>query len=130
LRASNQKTLIADEPDPALLRRGRDAEIARFRFEGAAVDVLTALDAEMINREDNAHLARAFSSGRALYTYNAADYCLLHQKWITEGHLHTGIIVGAQQRYRANEELRQLMRLVSSVTAEQMPNRLEFLSSW
>lgn len=101
-----------------------------FGLRARTVDVLTALDAEMINHDDEAHLVTASSSGRAVYTYNAADFCLLHQRWIAEGRAHAGIIIGVQQRYRSGEELRRLMRLVSSVTAEQMRNRLEFLSSW
>lgn len=101
-----------------------------FGLRARTVDVLTALEAGMINRKDEAHLTTASSSGRTLYTYNAADYCLLDRNWMREGRSHAGIIVGAQQRYRAGEELRQLMRLVSTLTAEEMRNRLEFLSSW
>jgi hypothetical protein len=101
-----------------------------FGLRARNIDVATALDAEMINRSDEDQLLKAASSGRALYTYNAADYCLLHQKWATEGRAHAGIIISAQQRYVATEELRRLMRLVSGISAEHMRNRLEFLSSW
>lgn len=101
-----------------------------FGLKARTVDVLTALDAEMVNREDEAHLMAATSSERVVYTYNAADFCRLHQRWAAEGRSHTGIIIGAQQRYRSGEELRRLLRIVSSVTAEQMRGRLEFLSSW
>jgi len=80
--------------------------------------------------EDEAHLIIASSSERAVYTYNAADFCDLHQRWISKRRFHTGIIIGAQQRYRSGEELRRLMRLISGMSAEQMRNRLEFLSSW
>ena len=73
-----------------------------FGLRARTVDVLTALDAEMVNREDKAHLMVASGSGRAVYTYNAADFCLLHQRWIAGGRSHTGIIIGAQQRYRAD----------------------------
>lgn len=101
-----------------------------FGLRARTVDVLTALDAQMINREDEAHLINASSSERAVYTYNAADFSDLHQRWISDGRSHAGIIIGAQQRYRSGEELRRLMRLISSVSAEQMRDRLEFLSSW
>lgn len=43
---------------------------------------------------------------------------------------HAGIIVARQQQHSVGEELRRLMRLISSRTAEQMRNRVEFLSSW
>jgi Domain of unknown function (DUF5615) len=101
-----------------------------FGLRARNVDVATALDTEMINRNDEDHLLKAASSGRALYTYNAADYCLLHHKWVTKDRAHAGIIISAQQRYFATEKLRRLMRLVSSISAEQMRNQLEFLSSW
>lgn len=101
-----------------------------FGLRARAVDVLTALDAQMINRDDEAHLITASSSKRTIYTYNAADFCDLHQRLISEGRSHTGIVVGAQQRYRSGEELRRLTRLINSLSAEQMQNRLEFLSSW
>jgi hypothetical protein len=94
------------------------------------VDLVTAADAEMINRDDQDHLVTATASGRVLYTFNTADYCVLHQGWMTQGRSHAGIIVAPQQRYAVGEELRRLMRLMSSVTAEDMRGRLEFLSSW
>jgi hypothetical protein len=101
-----------------------------FALRARNVDVLTAADAGMINRDDENHLTTAADSGRALYTYNTGDYCFLHQKWMTLGRLHAGIIVAAQQRYPLGEELRRLMRMVGSIPAEQMRNRIEFLSSW
>ena len=101
-----------------------------FGLRARNVDVLTAADAGMINRDDQDHLSIASASGRVLYTFNTADYCVLHQGWMTQGRFHAGIIVAPQQRYPVGEELRRLMRLVSTVTAEQMRNRLEFLSSW
>ncbi len=46
------------------------------------------------------------------------------------GRMHAGIIVAQQQRYSVGEELRRIMRLVGSRTAEEMTNRLEFISAW
>ena len=50
-----------------------------FALRARNVDVLTALEADMINRGDEDHLAAATASGRVLYSYNLADYCILHQ---------------------------------------------------
>jgi hypothetical protein len=44
--------------------------------------------------------------------------------------LARGIIVAPQQRYSVGEELRRLMRLIGGVTAEEMRERIEFLSGW
>jgi len=101
-----------------------------FGLKARHVDVLTAFEAEMINRSDEDHLAAAAESGRVLYTFNVADYCLLHQTWISQQRHHAGIIVAPQQRYSVGEELRRLLRLIGTVSAEEMQNRIEFLSAW
>ncbi len=84
----------------------------------------------MFNRDDRDHLVAASASGRVLYTFNLADYCILHQVWISQQRFHAGIIVAPQQRYTVGEELRRLMRLIGTVPAEEMRSRIEFLSSW
>ena len=94
------------------------------------VDTLTASEAEMINRADEDHLAAASAAGRVLYSYNLKDCCSLHQAWVSQGISHAGIIVAPQQRYTLGEELRRLTRLIGSVTAEEMRDRIEFLSGW
>lgn len=101
-----------------------------FGLRARNVDVVTASEAAMINRADDAHLSTAATLGRVIYTYNTADFCALHQDWISHGRRHGGIIVAIQQRYSVGEEIRLLMRLLAGVNAEQMQNRLEFLSSW
>jgi len=101
-----------------------------FGLRARKVDVVTASDAERINRSDEDHLANAAESGHVLFTFNVADYCILHQGWVSRGRPHAGIIVSLQQRYSTGEELRRLMRLMGSVTAEKMRNRIESLSSW
>jgi len=59
-----------------------------FGLRARNVDVLTASEAEMINRNDQEHLAAATASGRVLYTFNVADYCVLHQTWISQDRPH------------------------------------------
>lgn len=87
-------------------------------------------EADMINRQDEDHLTTASAAGRAMFTYNTADYCALHQSWMTLERTHAGIIVAPQQQYSVGEELRRIMRLISRRTAGQMQNRVEFLTSW
>lgn len=101
-----------------------------FGLSARNVDVQTAAEARMINRPDEDHLRAAAASGRVLLTYNTADYCVLHERWMNSKFTHAGIIVAPQQQYSVGEELRRIMRLVSRSTAEQMQDRLEFLSSW
>jgi hypothetical protein len=101
-----------------------------FGLRARNVDVLTALECNMINRSDEDHLAAAPASDRALYSFNVADYCTLHQAWTSSGRSHAGIIVAPQQRYPIGEELRRLMRLISTVSADELRDRIEFLSAW
>jgi hypothetical protein len=101
-----------------------------FGLRARNVDVLTAAEAGMINRPDEDHLIAASAGGRVLFTYNTSDYCALHQSWMSLERPHAGIIVAPQQQYSVGEELRRIMRLISRRPAEQMQNRLEFLSSW
>ena len=52
-----------------------------FGLRARSVDILTATDAQMVNRDDGDQLLVAASLGRALYSYNTADYCILHRQW-------------------------------------------------
>ncbi len=94
------------------------------------VDVLTAEEAGMRERDDEEHLDFASAQGRVLYSFNIGDYCGIHTEYIVSKKSHAGIILAPQQRYSIGEQMRRLMRIVNARTAEQMINQLEFLSSW
>jgi hypothetical protein len=106
-----------------------DAEFVRgLRARG--VDVLTAATADMIRKDDEEHLAFAHSQGRALYSFNIADYHEIHTEWISSGRMHSGIILAQQKRYSIGEQIRRLVHLMACVTDDEMRNREEFLSGW
>ena len=94
------------------------------------VDVTTALQEGMIERRDEAHLEYATQAGRVLYSFNVADFYYLHGKCLSEGKEHAGLILTRQQRVSVGEQLRRLLRLIAKVPAEEMKNRVEFLSAW
>lgn len=94
------------------------------------VDVLTADEAELRGCADAAHLAYASAQGRALYSFNIGDYNRLHYDYLVAGQMHAGIILAPQQRYGVGEQMRRLLRIISTLTAEQIQNQLEFLSDW
>jgi Domain of unknown function (DUF5615) len=98
--------------------------VTALRARGA--DVLTALEADMIERQDDDHLKFATANGRVLYSFNVGDYCRLQ----AEGRTHAGLILAQQQHYSAGEQMRRLLRLINTLTAEEMQNRIEFLSRW
>ena len=102
--------------------------IRALRVRG--VDVITALEAGMIERDDNEHLEYAAQHGRALYSFNVADFCRLHTDYLSEGKRHAGVILAPQQRYSVGEQMLRLLRLIAAKSAEEIQNQVEFLSFW
>jgi hypothetical protein len=94
------------------------------------VDVLTASEAGMIEQPDEEHLERAAAQGRVLYSFNVADYQRLHTAWLAEGRSHAGIVLARQQQYSVGEQMRRLLKLMAVLSADEMKNRVEFLSAW
>jgi hypothetical protein len=43
---------------------------------------------------------------------------------------HAGLVLTQQHRFGIGEHLRRLLRLAATISAEEMRNRLEFLSAW
>lgn len=94
------------------------------------VDVITALDAQMIERSDVEHLAYATQAGRVLCSANVGDFYRLHSELLAQGQSHAGIILIPQKHYSVGEQMRRLLRLIAVRSAEDMYNRIEFLSAW
>ena len=57
------------------------------------VDVITALDAGMIEREDAEHLDYATEQGCVLCTFNVGDFYGLHSEYVARGKPHAGVIL-------------------------------------
>ena len=106
----------------------RGVVIRALRARG--VDVLTVDEAGMRGRSDSEHLNYATAQGRVLYSFNMGDFDALHAAYLSEGKSHTGIILAPQQRYGIGEQMRRLLRLIHTISAEEMRDRLEFLSAW
>jgi hypothetical protein len=104
------------------------ALVTALRARG--IDVQTALDAAMIARTDEDHLAFATAQGRVLCSFNVGDFYRLHTSYMAQDKSHTGIILARQQQYSVGEHLRRLLRLMTQLTAEEMQDRVEFLSAW
>jgi hypothetical protein len=94
------------------------------------VDVLTALEAGMIERADADHLEYAAKEGRALCTFNIGDFYCLHTEYLLEGKRHAGIILMQQQRFSVGEQMRRLLRLIADKSASEMESKVEFMSAW
>ncbi|MGH8058052.1 MAG: DUF5615 family PIN-like protein [Candidatus Entotheonellia bacterium] len=105
-----------------------EALVRALRARG--VDVVTALEAGTIEREDREHLEYATAQGRVLYSFNVGDFYRLHTAYLAQRQSHAGIVLARQQRYAVGEQLRRLLRLIATRSAEEMRNRVEFLSAW
>ncbi len=94
------------------------------------IDVMTATEARMIRRPDEDHLTFAAAQNRVLCSFNLADYHEIHSNWMLAGRMHAGIVLAAQNRHSVGEQIRRFLRLIGSVSAETMGNRVEFLGHW
>jgi hypothetical protein len=94
------------------------------------VDVTTALEDNMINRDDDEHLDHATRQGRVLFSFNRRDFFRLHTRYLTQGKSHAGIILANQQQYSIGELMRRILRLSAAKSPTEMKNRIEFLNVW
>jgi hypothetical protein len=77
-----------------------------------------------------AHLEHATGAGRVLVSFNVGDFFALHTDWLKAGRSHSGIVVAPQQTYSVGEFLRRILRLHATLSADDMRDRVEFLSAW
>jgi len=106
----------------------RHALIHALRARG--IDVQTALDAGMIERADEEHLEFSAAQGRVLCSFNVGDFYQLHTSYMVQHKAHADIVLARQQQYSMGGYMRRLLRLMAHLTAEEMQNRVEFLSAW
>ena len=99
-------------------------------LRGRGVDVTTTSEAGLVETSDEAQLLWSTQVHRALLTYNAADFCRLHARFMEEGRHHAGIILAEQQRHSVGEMMRSVLRLAATLDAEAMTDHLEFLNRW
>lgn len=98
-------------------------EIRRYGFDAISTD-------EEKRREvsDEKQLEYATSLGRAVLTHNRQDFSPMHERWLSEGREHAGIILST--RIEIGELLRRTLRLLNEVTADDMRNNLRHLNDF
>jgi len=104
------------------------AVVSGLRARG--VDATSALEVGMADSSDEEQLEFARTDRRVLFSFNVSDFQRIHTQYMSQGETHAGIILAAQQRYSVGERIRRLQRLIAARSAEEMNNRLEFLSDW
>lgn len=94
------------------------------------VDVVTAAEAEMLHRSDQDQLNWANTNSRVIYTHNIGDFYELHTAILQQNRSHRGIILSPQQRYGIGDQMRAIVNLIATLSAEEMLNQIEFLGDW
>src|SRR5688500_10206052 len=94
------------------------------------IDVLSTGEANNLGFSDIEQIEFAETSKRVIYTFNVADFVILHSEFLTQERIHSGIIIGEQGRYGIGEQMRRLLRIIEAKSVEEMRNNIEFLSNW
>jgi hypothetical protein len=94
------------------------------------VDVTSAQEQGLVETPDLAQLEWSYANARVLYTFNVRHFYALHSQFMVDGRVHAGIILAPQQRYSIGEQMRRLLRLIETKSAEEMANHVEYLSAW
>lgn len=93
------------------------------------VDVLSTGEAQMLSRSDEEQLQWAFKHQRVIYSFNVRDFYRIHTNWVEKRQNHSGIILGFQN-YSIGEQMRRILRIITTQSAEDMRNKVEFISAW
>ena len=99
-------------------------------LKNSKVDVVTVADMARFSFSDEEQLIWAKEQSRVVYSFNMGDFQNLHHVFLAKGIEHSGIILAPQQRYSIGEQLRDLLKLISQKSAEDMVNQLIFLSAY
>jgi Domain of unknown function (DUF5615) len=94
------------------------------------LDVSVPFEVGLLAVDDARQLGWCVRNKRVLITSNIDDFYDLHVGRLREGRHHAGIIAIQQQRLSIGERMRRLVKLWSALSAEQMVDRIEFLSHW
>lgn len=91
-------------------------------------DVVSVHELGRKGLSDAAQLVLATQAGRALFTYNVADFLKLQLDWHARGETHAGLILSDQ--LSLSETLRRLLRLLNYVTADEMRGQAYWLQAF
>jgi hypothetical protein len=98
------------------------------QLRAAGFDAIATLEANRLGESDPSQLLWAAREGRMLVTYNVADFARIHYEWMKQGLHHAGIVVSRQRPI--GDALQRLLHLALTLSAEDMQDRLEYLSNW
>ncbi len=99
-----------------------------MQLRAAGCDAVSTPEAGRLGTRDSDQLQWAAQESRVLGTFNVTLFARLHHGWIKQSLSHAGLVVSRQRT--VGDALRRLLHLAQSLTAEEMHNRLEYLSNW
>lgn len=114
-------------PFPIYLDADVHPVVARI-LRDRGFDVLSAHEVARRQMTDAEQLAFAAGHGRALMTFNVADFVREAQRYAREGRDHRGVIVSDQ--LDVGELVRRLTRVLGAYSEQDMVNRFVWLQSF
>jgi len=115
----------------ATMRFFTDEDVYRAiaeKLREAGYDAVSTPDADRLGEHDESQLKWASHENRTLITFNVADFARLHHEWMDASRHHAGIVVSSQRPI--GHVTRRLLNLANTLDADEMQDRLEFLSNW
>jgi len=91
-------------------------------------EAFATIEENKCESSDEEQLEYATSIAAVLLTHNVQDFPRIHYEFVKKKLHHNGIIVAKQAA--VGEIIKCLVRLAAAVSAEDMRDRLEYLSSW
>ena len=99
-----------------------------IQLRAAGFDAVSTPDINRLGELDAPQLEWAAQEHRALVTFNVRHFAQLHYQWMMDSRHHAGVIVSRQ--YSIGEVIRRLLHLARTLGADDMRDRLEYLSNW
>ncbi|MFQ6061630.1 MAG: DUF5615 family PIN-like protein [Methanosarcinales archaeon] len=97
-------------------------------LRGWGYDAISAPESRRLTVPDEEQMEFAVNQRRTILTFDIKDYTRLHTEYISSGLHHYGIIIS--KRLKIKELLQRLQKLLQTLTAEDMYDRLEYLGQW
>ncbi len=91
-------------------------------------EIYTTFEAGKSANQDIEQVVYANSIGAVILTHNVQDFPRLHYALTGKGGHHCGIIIAKQ--ISVGEIVKSILRLSTVLSAEDMRDRLEYLSNW
>jgi Domain of unknown function (DUF5615) len=91
-------------------------------------DVTSTQESELLSKSDRDQLEYCCMQKRAILTFNIDDFTLLHEEFIAAEKEHWGIILSTREPIGVL--LRRLLRLLNSLTADELKNQIQWLNEF